>query len=264
MTYYLGSDTQEKERLELQAKLYADQAYLTYSSSDHVFELGCGNGGNLWIAEQLTHGHYIGTDIQAEQVRAAQEKATHREFTNTTFYVSDSQPAPIADNWADMAFCRFVLVHVSDPRPLIQELVRVAKPGGQVTVIEPNNRTYIAHNKPHLNKCYQARYHFMYQPGRGSLDICPQLYDLFLQHGLTDITIQQHSIYADARDAALLQALYQNWIGMVRPIKSLLIEAGLITAEDYVLAEQEAESIQPGDCLYQSQWIAVGRKVCPN
>ena len=101
----------------------------------------------------------------------------------------------------------------------------------------------------------------LYVPSRrGSLDICTRLYDLFLQHGLTDIAIQQHSIYADAREASLLQALYQNWIGMVRPVKSLLIEAGLITAEDYVPAEQEAAIVQPGDCLYKSQWIVEGIK----
>ena len=80
MHYQLGSHEQEQARLQLQGKLYGDTKYIQFSDAMNICELGCGNGVHLWIAEELINGHYIGVDLQQEQIKAAKEKAIASNF----------------------------------------------------------------------------------------------------------------------------------------------------------------------------------------
>ncbi|WP_139121741.1 class I SAM-dependent methyltransferase, partial [Piscirickettsia litoralis] len=101
-------------------------------------------------------GNYVGLDIQDRQINKAREKALSMQISNADFYLSDARRTPISSGWADLSFCRLVLVHNPQPSHLIAEMVRTAKVQGKVLAIEPNNLSYIAYNKPYLNKCYHA------------------------------------------------------------------------------------------------------------
>lgn len=259
MPYQLGSREQEKARLESQARLYGDaQKYIRFSESMNVCELGCGPGIHLWIAKNLTQGHYIGVDIQKEQIKTAQEKALLKKLNNVEFILSNADKTPVASNWADLTFCRLVLIHNPQPIDVIQEMVRITKPNGRILAIEPNSSSYIAYNKPYLNKTTHARLNYIYGPGKGTLDICSQLYHLFKRAGVFDITIQQHLIYFDSRQPEILKELYANWAIMLTTLKDTLLKENIISEHDYEMAMQEAETIQDGDSIYQCLWIAEG------
>lgn len=258
MTYQLGSSKKERERLEIQAQLYNDEQYIQLEKNFNVCEFGCGNGANLWIAQQLKQGQYIGLDIQKNQIEKAQKKSISMQLNNSTFYHTDGSEIPVTTDWADLSFCRLVLVHNPKPLELLNEMVRVTKSNGKVLVIEPNNLSYIAYNKPYLNKCYHARVRYMYRPDKGTLDICPQLYHLFKQAGVFHITIKQHPIYCDSRQPEMLKQFYRNWVKMLDAVKEQLFANNLISINDYEAAAQEAEIINDGDSIYQSLWIAEG------
>jgi ubiquinone/menaquinone biosynthesis C-methylase UbiE len=260
MTYQLGHNKQELQRLERQAELYQDKQYFHLEKQMNVCEFGCGNGANLWIAEKIQDGQYIGFDSQAIAIDMAKEKANAMQLFNVTLYTADATSAPVVDNWSNFSFCRLVLLHNPEPRSILSEMVRVTNPGGVVLAIEPNNLSYLAYNKPFLNKTYHARVQYMYQPEKGTLDICPQLFHLFHQVGLTDITIKQHSIYYDSRNSEILKSLYLNWIVMLDTMKDELIELQVITQDEYESAVRESTEINEGDCIYQSLWIAEGKK----
>ena len=157
MTYQLGSNDTEQHRLELQAQLFNDRHYIQVTDRMNVCEFGCGNGINLWIAQKLTHGHYIGIDIQKEQIDKAKQKAQQLSLTNAAFYTAAGDEVPVEAAWADLSFCHLVLVHNPQPISILQEMVRVAKPGAQILAIEPHNFSHLAYHKPYLNKSYQAR-----------------------------------------------------------------------------------------------------------
>ena len=260
MNYQLGSSQKEQHRLEKQALLYNDAQYLQLDKGINVCEFGCGNGANLWVAESIQDGRYIGLDIQEAQITAAKNKAKERKISNSEFYKITSEAVPVDENWADLSFCRLVLVHNSEPIKLLRSMVRVTKAGGKVLAIEPNNLSYIAYTKPYLNKCYHARVNYMYRPSKGCLDICPQLYYLFQQAALENISIKQHSIYYDSRNPDILKAFYENWIQMLEPVKEELIMHGVINQHDYDAAKIEASEITEGDSIYQSLWVADGVK----
>jgi ubiquinone/menaquinone biosynthesis C-methylase UbiE len=256
--YQLGSHEQEQARLEMQAKIYGDTKYIQFSDKMNICELGCGNGINLWIAESLVNGHYIGVDLQIGQIKAAKEKAIAKNLKNVEFFVSSAEKTDIASDWADLTFCRLVLVHNPNPIEVIKEMIRITKPNGRVLAIEPNASSYIAYNKPYLNKCFHARVRYMYAQEKGTLDICPQLYHLFKRAGVSNATIKQHSIYFDSRDFKVLKELYSNWAIMLTTLKDELIKNNIITMHDYEMAMQEAENINDGDSIYQCLWIADG------
>ncbi|MCD6045191.1 MAG: hypothetical protein K0R48_354 [Gammaproteobacteria bacterium] len=258
MYYQLGSHAAEQTRLEIQAKLWGDAKYIQFSDTMNVCELGCGNGINLWIAEHLINGHYLGVDVQAEQIKAAKEKALLKGLKNVEFLVGNAANTSIASQWADLTFCRLVLVHNPRPIEVISEMVRITKPKGRILAIEPNNLSHIAYNKPYLNKCHHARVRYMYAQGKGTLDICSQLYHLFKCAGASHITIKQHPIYFDSREPKLLQELYAGWAIMLTTLKDELLKDNVITENDYEMAIKETEHINEGDSIYQCVWIAEG------
>ncbi len=260
MYYHLGSSQNEQQRLEVQTQLFNDAKYIQFEKNMNVCEFGCGSGANLWVAQQLTEGHYIGVDIQEKQIEAAQEKALALNLSNSTFYVADARSTNIPSDWADLTFCRLVLVHNATPLELIKEMVRATKSGGRVLAIEPNNLSHICYNKPYFNKCNKARLNYMYGSGKGTIDICPRLYHLFKQASLDNITIKQHSIYCDSREPGLLKLYYKNWFIMLDNLKEELFKNNNISTEDYQRAAEEVETINEGDSLYQSLWIAEGSK----
>lgn len=260
MTYQLGSSDQELKRLEDQVHLYNDAQYIHFEKDMVVGEFGCGNGANLWIAKLLPQGKYIGIDIQARQIESAHKKSQEMQLDNTEFHVAEAKKIPLLDNSLDLAFCRLVLVHNPYPLELIKEMARVTKKGGRVLAIEPHNFASMAYNKPYLNKCYHARIKYMYQPSKGTIDICPQLFHLFKQANLSKILIKQHSIYCDSREPEQLKKYYKNWVVMMDNVKDQLFENAIITKKDYQIAAQEAEDINDGDAIYHNLWIAEGWK----
>lgn len=260
MSYHLGSSQDEQKRLEIQAQLYNDAQYIQFEKTMNICELGCGNGANLWVAQQLTTGHYIGIDIQEQQIAKAREKAIAMSLTNASFYLADAATTNVSSQWADLTFCRLVLVHNAKPLELLTGMARITKPGGRVLAIEPNNLAHICYNKPYLNQCTKARLNYMYGSSKGTLEICPQLYHLFKQVGLSNIMIKQHPIYCDSREPELLKLYYKNWIIMLENVKEQLFANNIISTHDYEKARIEAETINEGDSIYQSLWIAEANK----
>ncbi len=53
MTYQLGQQDRENNRLERQAELYQDKYFFHLNNGMNVCELGCGGGANLWVAKRF-------------------------------------------------------------------------------------------------------------------------------------------------------------------------------------------------------------------
>ncbi len=51
---------------------------------------------------------------------------------------------PFSDSVFDLAFCIYVLEHISDPRPLVSELRRVLKPNGHFLALTPSRYHYVS------------------------------------------------------------------------------------------------------------------------
>ena len=101
------------------------------------FDLGCGEGvATLFAARQ--GASVIFTDSEEDKVRSlAQqvEAVARRPFTGL---VSDSDPLPLRDACADKLVCMEVLEHVANPARVMDELVRLGRPGAQYLLSVPD------------------------------------------------------------------------------------------------------------------------------
>lgn len=115
-------------------------------AQDTLLDLGCGEGvATLFAARQ--GASVIFTDSEEDKVRSlAQqvEAVARRPFTGL---VSDSDPLPLRDACADKLVCMEVLEHVANPARVMDELVRLGRPGAQYLLSVPD---------PVANTCSRA------------------------------------------------------------------------------------------------------------
>jgi SAM-dependent methyltransferase len=98
-----------------------------------VLDAGCGDFRMLREHQaELSGKHYLGCDLVERTAPA-----------NAQFVQCDLQsfPLPFEDDRFDLVILSHVLEHVADPVSLMGELVRVLKPGGQLFVECPSERS---------------------------------------------------------------------------------------------------------------------------
>jgi len=71
--------------------------------------------------------------------KAAARAAAHGLADRFTYQVAVAEKLPFADASFDLVTCQTVLIHTPDPGAVIDEMIRVARPGGLILVVEPNN-----------------------------------------------------------------------------------------------------------------------------
>ncbi len=96
--------------------------------SDRVLEIGCGTGATaLLLAENAAH--ITGTDISAEMMRIAEEKAAAEGASNVTFQVSTAQAAAETARDFDVVMGHSILHLIEDLDAVLATLQREMKPG---------------------------------------------------------------------------------------------------------------------------------------
>ena len=90
---------------------------------------------SLTIAERVgSKGSVTCTDAVAEMVAAAQSEAQRRGLTNITFRECVADSLPFESNSFDAVVCRLGVMFFPDPLAALREMLRVAKPGGSVSL----------------------------------------------------------------------------------------------------------------------------------
>jgi SAM-dependent methyltransferase len=106
-------------------------------AGERLLEIGCGEGGNLHHLRATTSpaGQRFGVDFSPEKVAFA------RRATGARAAVADAGRLPFADGAFDAVLIRDLLHHLSDRARALAEAHRVLRPGGRLTLIEPNARS---------------------------------------------------------------------------------------------------------------------------
>jgi demethylmenaquinone methyltransferase / 2-methoxy-6-polyprenyl-1,4-benzoquinol methylase len=79
----------------------------------------------------------VGADFCHEMLVRAEEKARQRKFSEMIHFVeADAQELPFASNTFEVVTVAFGLRNVTDTNKGIQEMVRVARPGGRIAILE--------------------------------------------------------------------------------------------------------------------------------
>jgi SAM-dependent methyltransferase len=133
-------DERNPERQQVLAKLL-DQptrtvlAHLPKIPGARVLDLGCGQGNTTrCLADVLQPSECIGIEFDVTLVEYAQTRPENPP--GVRFQQGDATQLAFPDASFDVVFCRFLLIHMSDPQRVVNEMMRVVRRGGFVVAYE--------------------------------------------------------------------------------------------------------------------------------
>lgn len=95
-----------------------------------ILDVGCGSGEiSARLGDLFPHADIIGVDLIESHLDFAREKYANKA-KHLHFKVEDAMNLSFADNEFDFCVNRHVLQSVPGPRRVIEEMIRVTKPGG--------------------------------------------------------------------------------------------------------------------------------------
>lgn len=105
-------------------------------AGDTVIDLGSGAGNDCFVARALTGetGKVIGIDFTQAMIDKACGNADKLNFNNVEFRYGDIEKMPVTANKADVVISNCVLNLVPDKQKAFNEIFRVLKPGGHLSV----------------------------------------------------------------------------------------------------------------------------------
>ncbi|EMT38806.1 Ubiquinone/menaquinone biosynthesis C-methylase UbiE [Thermoanaerobacter thermohydrosulfuricus] len=98
-------------------------------------DIGTGTGFIALELAKVSHS-VIAIDVSTEMLKMAQKRAEEEGLKNLLFIKGEMQKIPLMDGSVDLVFTNMALHHVDDPLKGIQEMYRILKPGGSITIID--------------------------------------------------------------------------------------------------------------------------------
>ena len=235
--YVHGYEEAESRRLNdqaatLEALLHHDTAYPAGSA---VLEAGCGVGAQTVPLVRNSPGARITClDISATSVAGAETQVRAAGLTPPAFRQGDIRVLPFADASFDHAFVCFVLEHMVDPAAALDELRRVLRPGGSLTVIEGDHGSALFHpDDPAAHDAIRCQVALQRAAG-GDAEIGRRLYPLLAAAGLRDVRTSPRQVYVDASRPELVDGfIRRTFTAMVTGVRDEAVRAGLTDTDAF-------------------------------
>ena len=135
--YYRMKGGEEKVRTE----------YLRYAGvreGDRVLEVSIGNGVNIKFLPRNTE--YFGIDVSWGQLKICRQSMS-RYNLNIEIFQAEAEHLPFLDESFDVVFNVGSINYFEDKRKAIDEMIRVAKPGGRMLIADETEKSAYNHNK---------------------------------------------------------------------------------------------------------------------
>lgn len=143
--YPLGSSSSETDRLRRQADELRPHAialldHCQVPPGADAIDLGCGPVGVLDLLSERVgpNGSVTGLDANPRHVAIARQLAKERGLANLRVIEGDARATGLPSESFDLVHARTLLVNVRSPAEVVAEMVRLARPGGYIAVLEPD------------------------------------------------------------------------------------------------------------------------------
>lgn len=111
-------------------------------SNGRLLDVGCGQGAwSRTLTPYLPQvREVVGVDREERWVNEAGQSVTSETGPSYRYMTALADALPFPDAHFEVATCQTVLIHMSDPQAVINEMLRVLAPGGLLLLVEPCNR----------------------------------------------------------------------------------------------------------------------------
>jgi ubiquinone/menaquinone biosynthesis C-methylase UbiE len=136
MAAFLETRGQFPDQVEVDRTLQTAIAPVT---GENLLEVGSGSG---LLCRQAganlgPDGTITGVDISIEMITTARQLAARQNLgTRIYFAVASAERLPYADSSFEGAFAARLLLHLEDPDVVLNEMVRVVRPGGRIILMD--------------------------------------------------------------------------------------------------------------------------------
>ena len=209
----------------------------------HVLDLGCGTGILLHPLAELVgkNGRIVGVDISEFMVKEARKRAQTTDLP-LEFYKGNVYSLDFPENSFDRATCSTLFQHLKRPDEALNEIKRVVKPGGLISVFDHDWDSLI------INNSYPAITRKISEYFRNSLrnrDVGSRLKPIFESAGLS--IIRSYNVKVSLQYDEFLNSN----IGFYQA-SQLCVEEGIISSgERQLWLNDLAEKAQNGDFRFE-------------
>jgi ubiquinone/menaquinone biosynthesis C-methylase UbiE len=105
------------------------------SSSDDVLDVACGPGLVACEVARVA-SHVTGIDLTPAMIDQARERQRRLGLANLSWSIGDAYPLPFPDASFSSIITRYSFHHFTNPKGVFDEMVRVCRPGGCITVAD--------------------------------------------------------------------------------------------------------------------------------
>jgi len=230
--YVHGYDSKENQRLQDQASTLVEvlHADTKYPAGSRVLEAGCGVGAQtVALARRSPQALITSIDISETSIAVARKAVAANGLTNVEFRQADIFNLPFPADSFDHVFVCFVLEHLARPVKALQELRKVLKPGGTITLIEGDHgSTYFHPESEAADKAIQCLIELQARAGGNAL-IGRQVFPLLCQAGFNSARVSPRMIYVDGSKPELIEGFtLRTFTAMVEGIREGALSAEMI------------------------------------
>jgi SAM-dependent methyltransferase len=264
VVYSLGSSPAERDRLRRQSgelrghsELLLDRVGVT--EGWRVIDLGCGPSGILdLLADRVgPAGRVVGLDFEPANVALAREFAATRGLANVEVMQGDAHRTDFPPASFDLVHARTLLINIPDPAAAVAEMVRLARPGGWVAVLEPDGVSVCYPPLPAWDRLIEIFLSAQQVDGADTF-IGRRLPELFRQAGLADIGVAAMAdIYPAGNSRRTIRA------DLVRSMRPKILAAGIASERELDEVDQAVrEHLNDPDTLVMPNllFLAWGRR----
>ncbi len=262
--YVHGYSNRESARLSDQATTLSGLLHhdTRYPGGSRVLECGCGVGAQtVFLAASSPEAHIVSMDLSPASLRQARSQTEAAGHRNVVFLAGDVFHLPFPEESFDRVFVCFVLEHLAEPVCALRALLRLLRPGGEITVIEGDHGSWYCHpHTPEASRTVECLIEAQARLGGDAL-IGRRLYPLLIEAGFRDVQVSPRMVYVDASRPELVEGFSKNtFISMVEGVRDQALAWGLIdeAAWDKGIADMY-RATEPGGTFCYTFFKAVGR-----
>jgi SAM-dependent methyltransferase len=263
--YALGSSSGESARLQRQAEELAPDSLalldrIGLRPGDSAIDMGCGPRGILeLLCERVSPGgRVVGLDADPVHVAMASEFVGTARLAGVELVCADARQTGLMPASFDLVHARTLLINVPDPSAVMAEMVRLVRPAGWVTGLEPDTEHGICY-PPHpafdrLSELFTTAF------SRNGADpyIGRRMAELYREAGLEDVTVDARvRVYPVGHSRRTIRA------DLVRSLREQILEMKMADEHELdVLDAAAREHLANPDTvvMHHPLFLAWGRK----